>query len=332
MKRFLASLEPREVGLIAAALALVADQGSKLFMLYGAGFVHMAPGEAIGVLPFFNLVMVWNPGISYGLFPASGGLGTAALVTTSTLAVAALSWLLWRSHSRALTMMHVAMFEAVNAIDRRYTPYKLALSAERSTSREAAAAVAAHDVLLSIYPDIKPDLDTALTSSLAPIAEGESRTAGIALGKDAAAQIIQLRAKDGSNAVETYRPLTTAGVYVPTAVPLFQTTGATTPWVMTSGSQFRPGPPPALDSEVWTKDINEIREVGGRGSPTRTPEQTTIGRFWFFVGARTYNPIVRQAAMAKSMDLVDCARLFALTSMIDMVSSPLFGTTAYLPS
>jgi len=104
MKRFLATLEPREVGLIAAALALVADQGSKLFMLYGAGFVHMAPGEAIGVLPFFNLVMVWNPGISYGLFPASGGLGTAALVTTSTLAVAALSWLLWRSHSRALTI------------------------------------------------------------------------------------------------------------------------------------------------------------------------------------------------------------------------------------
>ena len=104
MKRFLVSLEPREVGLIAAALALAADQGSKLFMLYAVGFVHMAPGEAIGVLPFFNLVMVWNPGISYGLFPASGGIGTAALVTTSTLAVAALSWLLWRSHSRALTI------------------------------------------------------------------------------------------------------------------------------------------------------------------------------------------------------------------------------------
>jgi len=230
-------------------------------------------------------------------------------------AIAAEKQILPAPQSRALTMMHVAMFEAVNAIDRRYAPYKLALSAERSTSREAAAAVAAHDVLLSIYPDIKPDLDSTLTNSLAPIAEGETKTAGIALGKDAAVQIIQLRANDGSNAPESYRPLTTAGVYVPTAVPLFQTTGATTPWVMTSGSQFRPGPPPALDSEVWTKDVNEIREVGGRGSPTRTPEQTTIGRFWFFVGARTYNPIVRQAAMAKGMDLVDCARLFALTSM-----------------
>ncbi|MBB4370747.1 hypothetical protein GGD63_003542 [Bradyrhizobium sp. cir1] len=218
-------------------------------------------------------------------------------------------------YSRVLSMMHVAMFEAVNAIDRRYAPYKISLSADRSTSREAAAAVAAHDVLLSIYPDLKSDLSSALTSSLAPIADGESKTAGIALGKEAAVQIIQLRAKDGSAAVETYRPLTTPGAYVPTVVPLFSTTGATTPWVMTSGSQFRPGPPPALDSEVWTRDVNEIREVGSRASPARTPEQTTIGRFWFFVGARTYNPIVRQAAMAKGMDLVDCARLFALTSI-----------------
>ncbi|WFU23731.1 vanadium-dependent haloperoxidase [Bradyrhizobium sp. CB1717] len=218
-------------------------------------------------------------------------------------------------HSRALSLMHVAMFEAVNAIEHRYAPYKISLSADRSTSREAAAAVAAHDVLLSIYPNLKPDLDATLTNALAPIADGESKTAGIALGKEAAVQIIQLRANDGSAAVETYRPLTTPGAYVPTVVPLFSTTGATTPWVMTSGSQFRPGPPPALDSEVWTRDVNEIREVGGRGSATRTPEQTTIGRFWFFVGARTYNPIVRQAASAKGMDLVDCARLFALTSI-----------------
>lgn len=103
MKRFLTRLEPREVGLVVAALALVADQGCKLFMLYGLGFVHMAPGEGVSVLPFFNLVMVWNPGISYGLFPASGGLGTALLVAIQLVAVGALSWLLWRSASRALT-------------------------------------------------------------------------------------------------------------------------------------------------------------------------------------------------------------------------------------
>ena len=72
-------LQPREWGQIAAAVALVADQGSKLFMLYGAGFIQMVPGSSVPVLPFFNLVMVWNPGISYGLFPASGTPGTAQL-------------------------------------------------------------------------------------------------------------------------------------------------------------------------------------------------------------------------------------------------------------
>ena len=97
-------LEPREVGLIAAALSLVADQGSKLFMLYGAGFAHMPPGQAVPVLPFFNLVMVWNPGISYGLFPASGRLGTFLLVGLSVVAVIVLSWLLWRATSRSLAI------------------------------------------------------------------------------------------------------------------------------------------------------------------------------------------------------------------------------------
>lgn len=102
MKRFLAGLEPREAGLIAAAVALVADQGSKLFMLYGLGFVNMGPGQSIPVIPFFNLVMVWNPGISYGLFPASGPLGTALLVSMGLVAVAGLTWWLWGSASRAL--------------------------------------------------------------------------------------------------------------------------------------------------------------------------------------------------------------------------------------
>ncbi len=95
--------EPRELGLVAAALALVADQGFKLFMLYGAGFIHMAPGQSVPVLPFFNLVMVWNPGISYGLFPATG-LGTVLLIALSVVAVVVLGWLLWCSTSRSLAI------------------------------------------------------------------------------------------------------------------------------------------------------------------------------------------------------------------------------------
>jgi hypothetical protein len=98
-------------------------------------------------------------------------------------------------------------------------------------------------------------------------------------------------------------------------VVISTTIGAVTPWVMTSGSQFRPAAPPALDSETWTRDLNEIRELGSRNSTKRTAEQTTVGQFWFLTGARTYNPIVHQVAKAKDMDIVDCARLFALVSL-----------------
>src|SRR4029077_17285211 len=87
-------LEPREVGLIAAAISLIADQGSKLFMVYGAGFPQMTPGMAVPVLPFFNLVMVWNPGISYGLFPASGRIGAWGLIGFSDVATFVLTWVL----------------------------------------------------------------------------------------------------------------------------------------------------------------------------------------------------------------------------------------------
>lgn len=97
-------LDSREVGLVAAAGALVADQGSKLFMLHGAGFAQMGPGESIPVLPFFNLVMVWNQGVSYGLFPASGPSGRWVLVLVALAAIAVLGWLLWRTTSRSLAI------------------------------------------------------------------------------------------------------------------------------------------------------------------------------------------------------------------------------------
>ena len=217
--------------------------------------------------------------------------------------------------ARALAMLHVAMFEAVNAIERRYTPYKLNLTADRSTSKEAAAASAGYHVLVALYPDQKTDLDATFVAMLAGMAEGESKTKGVDLGKKAAAEIIALRADDGADAPESYRPHTSPGVYVPTMVPVFSTVGAWTPWSMTAGSQFRPAPPPALKSETWTRDLNEIRELGGHNSTKRTAEQTTIGRFWFLTGARTYNPIVRQVATAKDMDVVDCARLYALVAI-----------------
>jgi hypothetical protein len=218
-------------------------------------------------------------------------------------------------NGRGQAMLHVAMFEAVNAIDRRYAPYKLNLTAEHATSKEAAAASAAYEILLALYPDRKIDLDATLAASLSGIAETDAKSKGIELGKKAAAGIIALRANDSSDKTENYRPYTTPGAYVPTVIPIESTSPALTPWVMSTGSQFRPGPPPALSSETWTRDLNEIREIGSRNSSKRTAEQTNIGRFWFQTGPRTYNPIVKQVAMARNMDVVDCARLVALSSM-----------------
>ena len=218
-------------------------------------------------------------------------------------------------HGRGLAVLHLAMFEAVNAIERRYTPYKLALTADRNTSKEAAAAAAGHDVLLALYPDQKADLDAVLAKALAAIHEDEPKAKGVALGKKAAAEMVALCANDGSDAAESYRPVTTPGAYIPTATVISSTVGGFRPWVMTSGSQFRPAPPVALDSETWTRDLNEIRELGERNSKKRTAEQTTIARFWFLTGARTYNPLIHQAVTAKGMDLVDSARLFALVSI-----------------
>jgi hypothetical protein len=218
-------------------------------------------------------------------------------------------------NARAQAMLHVAMFEAVNAIDKRYTSYKFALAADRGTSPEAAAASAAHEVLLALYPDQKPDLDVTLAGSLSGIADGDAKSKGIELGKKAAAEIIALRAGDGSNAPESYRPSTTPGVYVPTTMPAESTSPKLKPWAMSTAAQFRPGAPPALNSEIWTRDVNEIREIGSSTSTRRTADQTTMARFWFFTGPRTYNPIVRQVALARKMDIVDCARLYALSSI-----------------
>jgi hypothetical protein len=229
--------------------------------------------------------------------------------------IAAQKQVLPLNHSRGTAILHVAMFEAVNAIEGRYLPYKLNLTADRSTSKEAAAAAAGHDILLALYPDQQSSLDATLATMLAGIADGEAKAKGIALGKKAAADLIALRANDGIAAQETYRPHTAPGIYVPTVIPLMSIAAAVTPWVMANGSQFRPAPPPALTSETWTADLNEIRELGRIDSTKRSPEQTTIGRFWFITGPRSYNPIVRQIAMSKDMDIVDCARLFALTSM-----------------
>lgn len=94
----------RRIGIAIAVLAFVADQIHKFVMLYGLGFREMGPGDSVPVTGFFNLVMVWNPGISYGLLPASGLLGTLALVGLILAVVGFLGWWLWKAGSLAVAV------------------------------------------------------------------------------------------------------------------------------------------------------------------------------------------------------------------------------------
>jgi hypothetical protein len=218
-------------------------------------------------------------------------------------------------YSRVLALMHVSMFEAVNAIDRRYAPYALDLVADRKTSREAAIAAAGYTALLAEFPDQVKTLDERLAISLDAVPAGPARDRGMLLGRRAATDLRERRLPDGSEIVETYRPVTAPGVYVPTAPVAASTVAQFKPWVISSPSEFRPGPPPALTSETWTRDFNEIRQMGSHASTMRSPNQTEIARFWLLTGPRTWNPLVQQVLAASKLDLTDRARVRALVSM-----------------
>ena len=124
-----------------------------------------------------------------------------------------------------------------------------------------------------------------------------------------------MRADDGARAPDTYRPRTSPGVYVSTAPTLAPQWPGVKPFALTSASQFRPGPPVALTSTRWATDYNEMREIGSRTSAKRTPRQTEDARFWLAVDGRVYYPVIRALAEAKELNLVDSARLFALTAV-----------------
>jgi hypothetical protein len=119
---------------------------------------------------------------------------------------------------RATAMLHIAMFDAVNSIEPRYRPYKVQISATPDTSKEAAAASAAGTVLIKLIPNAASDTQSALTSYLGTLPDGEAKSKGIKLGQEVAAQILELGANNGASAADAYRPKTSPGVYIPTPI------------------------------------------------------------------------------------------------------------------
>ena len=231
------------------------------------------------------------------------------------------SGLLTQPANRAMAIAHTAAFEAANAITRRYPSAGAAasLDAPSGASVEAAIAAAHRTALNRLLPAAQhAPIDAAYQRALAGVANGAAKDAGIALGERAAQDVIARRADDGVAAPESYRPLAPPGRWVPTALPAAPQWPQRKPWVMTSASQFRPGPPPALTSERWARDYNEIKLMGRAGSTQRSAEQSAIARFWETTLPAVYYGAVRSVVEQPGRDLMRNARLFAaLTQAID---------------
>jgi hypothetical protein len=217
---------------------------------------------------------------------------------------------------REMAIVDLAMFDAVNSIERRYRPYLSQVAVPKTTSLEAAAEAAAGTVLTALHPDKAADIKSALSSGLASIPDGDAKADGVRLGEQIAAKLLEARANDGANGPDAYRPRATPGLYVPTTSAMVASAWPNmTPFALSSASQFRPPPPVSLSSQEWADDFNEVKAFGARNSTARSPQQTVTARFWLMIGAPAYHPLARQLVERKQLDLVDSAHLMALFSI-----------------
>jgi len=230
---------------------------------------------------------------------------------------------------RALAMVHIAIFDSVNAIDRAYTPYVVGPLADPSASPEAATAAAAHEVLVNLYPSRQGNLDAAYTASLGLIPDGDSKTKGISVGESVAALILALRSGDGSAITLPYTLPPGPGIYQPDPAALFVAWGKVTPFALKSGSQFRAEGPPGLGSAEYATDYNEVKSLGALNSTTRTPDETEAALFWMPNIQIICNNIARIAAAAHHNSLLENARLFALLNLAGADTSIAVMDTKY---
>jgi hypothetical protein len=217
---------------------------------------------------------------------------------------------------RGLAMMHAAMFDAVNAIEQRHVPLKVDLHPPPGASAEAAAAGAARRVLLDLVPRERAAIDAAFHATAGTTADDSIRR-GAAFGEDVAVQVTLSRADDGSDKPVEYVARSGPGLYAPTSSdPMIAPHwGRVTPWTMTGGDRFRPGPPPALDSAVWRRDLVETMTLGGKASAERTAEQTNIAVFHSPPEFPVWNAIARRVTADRQPGLSESARLFALLNL-----------------
>ena len=214
--------------------------------------------------------------------------------------------------------VHLAVFDAVTSIDHRFQPYLFTTQAPAGASKDAAAAAAAHRILLNYFPAQQASLNAALASSLAAISDTSANiSAGVAVGEAAAQALINARGSDGLLVNFPYTPPVGPGLYQRTppafAAPLTPWLGQMAPFTMMSAAQFFPDEgPDALDSQQWIDDYNQVKTLGAINSTVRTPLQTEIGLFWTEHTGQQYGRAFRTLATQKGLGTSDTARLMAM--------------------
>jgi membrane-associated phospholipid phosphatase len=222
--------------------------------------------------------------------------------------------------TRSYAMLHAAIDDAVVSITHGAPPLLVSVKAPHGARPDAAAIEAGRATLAALYPGFKGELAQLADDQLAMIPNGAAKQRGIQVGDAVAAKILDLRANDGSAVTPPpFTPGNQPGNYRPTPpnfpAPVFTNWGNVTPFVLKSGSQFRPEPPPALTSATYAQALNEVKSLGQNTSTTRTADQTIIGKFWAPPIWNTWNVIAENAAVAHHLNLARTARLFALLNL-----------------
>jgi hypothetical protein len=218
-----------------------------------------------------------------------------------------------------LAYTHLAIYDAASAIDHRFRSYGPEISAPAGASLDAAIISAAYNTLTFYFPDQATALTTQYVAALSVLPNGPAKDDGVQVGKDAADSIIAIRAGDGrgANVPYTFPSVPTAGVWIPTPpahlAPLTPWASQMVPFTMSSTSQFLPDePPPALTSQEWVDDYNQVKALGAVNSTMRTAQQTEIGLFWTEQTSKQYARALRALAVGRALSISDTARLFAM--------------------
>src|SRR5215469_15101468 len=222
--------------------------------------------------------------------------------------------------TRSFAIMHAAIYDAVNVINGTHKPYLVRFSASHFASQEAAAAAAAHEVLVKLYPNFQATLDAQLQQALTQL-PNVGKAEGISIGNTVADRILALRSNDGSNAQPIpYVFANSPGDYQSTPPnfpkqPQFTQWSRVTPFALESADQFRPGGPPKLTSDRYSDAFDQVKSLGIAGSTTATADEALTGRFWNGAIQNYWNEIAQTASLAHDLTTAENARLFALLNL-----------------